>query len=279
MVNILQIATIGLVGKVKSKPHAKENCGNWNLIIVSWTTRIQKSMASNNIHLPTIGKVKDTKSNAFAGGGDVPRPIASEGKLGKINDIATRRREYISNINDMEKEKLRIESKIIDKQITTLDARYMKDLEPLRRNYEELKATMIFLERKRLLMKGETKLHRGIFGSCGEINKYEIRQEVKKILDSSKPSRLRQRKIDRLMEKGKEDGRISNDIDIMRKFNAMMKRPFKTPKRPRPKVMVADKKKRQRSFRLPALAAVIQDDKGYGNFYSSGPIRLVLERS
>ena len=219
-------------------------------------------------------------TDALAGVSDIPKLVANEGRLEKISDIAFRRMEHISNINDMQKEKLRMESDKINKQIKTLDARYAKDVEPLRRSYEELKATMLFLERKRLLMKEETQMHRGMFGSCGGIDKYELRDEIKKIKEASEPSSQRQRKINRLKDKGRQDGRISDDIDIMRKFNAMMKRPFRTPIRPRPKIMVADKKdKRRRSFRLPALAAVVQSDKGYGNYFSSGPIRLVLEKS
>ena len=105
-----------------------------------------------------------------------------------------------------------------------------------------------------------------------------LRDEIRKMKESSKPSTQRQRKINRLKDKGRQDGRIADDIDIMRKFNAMMKRPFRTPIRPRPKIMIAEKKRR-RSFKLPALATVIQNDKGYGNFFSSGPIRLVLEKS
>ena len=218
-------------------------------------------------------------TDALAGVSDIPKLVANEGRLEKITDIASRRMEHISNINDMQKEKLRMESDKIDKQIRTLDARYAKDVEPLRRSYEELKATMLFLDRKRLLMKEETKVHRGMFGSCGGIDKYELRDEMKKIREASKPSRQRQRKINRLKDKGRQDGRISDNIDIMRKFNAMMKRPFRTPIRPRPKIMIADKDKRRRSFKLPALASVVQNDKGYGNFFSSGPIRLVLEKS
>ena len=187
--------------------------------------------------------------------------------------------EHISNINDMQKEKLRMESDKLDKQIRTLDARYAKDVEPLRRSYEELKATSLFLERKRFLMKEEAEMHGGMFGSCGGINKYELTGWNKgKWRRSLKPSTQRQRKINRLKDKGRQDGRIADDIDIMRKFNAMMKRPFRTPIRPRPKIMIAEKKRR-RSFKLPALATVIQNDKGYGNFFSSGPIRLVLEKS
>ena len=231
--------------------------------------------------LPPIGKAGMATRNdadAFAGMSDIPKLVANEGRLGKINDIASRRMEHISNINDMQKEKPRMESDKLYKQIRTLDARYAKDVEPLKRSYEELKATSLFLERKRLLMKEEAEMHGGMFGSCGGINKYELRDEIRKMKEESKPSTQRQRKINRLKDKGRQDGRIADDIDIMRKFNAMMKRPFRTPIRPRPKIMNAEKKRR-RSFKLQALATVIQNDKGYGNFFSSGPIRLVLEMS
>ena len=246
---------------------------------------VRTSTSPPSGRLPPIGKADtatDHDSNsddALAGVSDIPRLVANEGRLEKINDIASKRMEHISIINDMQKEKLRIESDKLDKQIRTMDARYAKDVEPLRRSYEELKATMLFLERKRLLMKEETAMQRGMFGSCGGINRYELRDEITKIMDSTKPSRQRQRKINRLKEKGKQDGRIVDDIDIMRKFNTMMKRPFRTPIRPRPKIMIAEKKDRKRSFKLPALATVVQNDKGYGNFFSSGPIRLVLEKS
>ena len=73
-------------------------------------------------------------------------------------------------------------------------------------------------------MKEETQMHRGMFGSCGGIDKYELRDEIKKMKEASEPSRQRQRKINRLKDKGRQDGRISDDIDIMRKFNALMKK-------------------------------------------------------
>ena len=218
--------------------------------------------------------------DALSSVSDIPRSLASEGRLGKVNELAARRREHVSIMNDLQKEKLKLESSKLEKQIMTLTTSFEKDIEPVKRSYEELKATRLYWEWKRSRMKEQTKLQKGIFGSCGGTDKYERRREMKKLIDAARPSQQRQRRVKKFKEMGREKGGITDDVNVMNKFNAMMNKPFRTHIQPKPKVIHADKKlKHKRSFRLPPLAAVVQSDKGYGNFYSSGPLRLVLENS
>lgn len=225
---------------------------------------------------PVIAKCEDDRS-ALASVNDIPRIVANEGKLRKMTEGAKKRREYVSNINDLHKHNLKMENKRYEKLLRVLDAEYAKEVQPVKNCLQDLRATKFYLERKKVSMKAETEMQRGIFGSFGLIGKFERRDEMSKLRNEYEPSKVRMRQVNRLKERGKQDGRISDNATVMKNFYAMMNRPFRSPIRPKPKVVVAEAK-HKRDFRLPPLAAVVQNDKGYGNYFSSGPVRLVLEK-
>ena len=248
--------------------------------------RKSASNADARTRLPPLGLATvpvmvqcDGEPSALSNVTDIPRSIANEGRLCKVNEIAAKRREHTSIMNDLQKEKLKLESCKLQKQITALNTSFEKEIGPVRKSYEKLKATKLYWEWKKFSMKEQKEKRGGVLGSFEGIDKYERRREIRNIIDASKPSQQRQRRIKKLKEKAAQEGRTNNDIKVMNKFDAMMNRPFKTFK-PKPKVILADKKlKKKRSFRLPPLASVLQNDKGYGNFFASGPTRLVLEKS
>ncbi len=219
-----------------------------------------------NIHLqdPLVGRVTH-----------IPSSVANDGRLKKLYHVVSNKRKHTSILNDLHKEKLDIQHCKLDKQLTLMELQYSKDVAPVRKSLQELRGTQLYFEKRKHDIRDNRQKHNGMFGSYEDVNKFELRQGVRQLLSAYHPIKKRQKKVGKDMQAGKKDGRLPDTMLLMGKFDDMMNRPWKPIPLPKPKIVRSSKKKGKGLY-LPPIA-VVTNDKGYGNFFAAGPLKLTLE--
>ncbi|XP_033735877.1 uncharacterized protein LOC117324233 [Pecten maximus] len=159
--------------------------------------------------------------------GDVHKvlPKLGDKRLALTGKKSHRIRKLTSIVNEKLKRKYKRYEKVVDKDAKSLEYRSWQNTMPIKDTMLRIRGAQKCLKKRRESVLLEDDPENKKFGIYDGVSLDAMKYEIDKIHMEAHPRVRRLRKVERLLESGKHDGRLANYDDIKHALDAIIQRP------------------------------------------------------